>query len=89
MKEITEDVAEVLILQEKIFSKNFIKFMKLAINASDEQREEVNELAGEIAKLVNGKNRTVCLFVLSYMMSKAFTVEEYEKIESYVGNNIF
>lgn len=89
MIEITENIAEVLILQEKIFNENFIKFMKFCIKASDEKRSDINEIADSMAKIMNGKNRTVCLFIMTYMIAKSFTLKEYNDIESFIGNNIF
>ena len=85
--EITEDVAETLVMQDRIFKESFLRLIKIGVKGQKEVAEnEIVEIAEEIDKVMNGKNKLVCLFVLSYLLSTAFTLEEYEKIEKIISN---
>jgi hypothetical protein len=87
MEKISDSVAEILINQDKIFKKNFLKFLKIYVKTiKDEKKYRAQDLACEIDKLFNGEDKAICVFVLTYMIGKAFTLEEYEKIDTFIGN---
>ena len=86
--EITDEIAELLIVQEKIFKGNFLKFLRICVQkASEEQKYKAEELSEKINEIFKDEKKSTCIFVLSYMIGKAFTVEEYEKIDTFIGNN--
>ena len=86
--EVTEDIAEILINQDKIFKKNFLKLMRIYIKKADDgQKQIAEELTIEMNKLFQDKSKAICVFVLAYMIGSAFTLEEYDKIDTFIGNN--
>jgi len=86
--EITEEIAEILINQERIFKENFIKLLRLYIKrADDEKRQRAEDLVNDINNLFCNEDKGICLFVLAYLIGRSFTMEEYEKIDKFIGNN--
>jgi len=85
--EITEDVAEILVKQNKMFSENFQKLLKVYAKIIDEnQKPEIEKLVVEINEKLKGHSRAVCVFVLAYLIAIGFSLEDYTKIDNFIGN---
>jgi len=90
MEKITNDVAEVLVLQDKIFKGNFLKLLKIYVKrAGDGDKDRAEIMTKKIDEIFKDEKKATCLFVLAFMIGKAFTIEEYDQLETFIGNCIF
>ena len=86
---ISKSTAELLVVQERIFKEHFLKLLKHIVKTNsedDKARKEVEDLATKLSSDLSGKDKKICLFVLSYLIASAFTVEEITEIETHFGN---
>jgi len=85
--EMTEEVAEVLVNQGKIFSINFQKLLKVyAKLIKPEERKEVEDLVTKINGDLKGHSRAKCIFVLAYLIGVGYSVKDYSELDDYIGN---